>query len=229
MGDVVGGLIAIAGVLLICAVPLVLAVLPRPVEEVLTTGSAGGRRGLAIHPDRGHRLLLFVGWIPIGGVLALGVWYLGSSSYAAVFLLVTGAYMAYLGWARATGRAGDGTVTLTPAGIYQFWAGSEILVPWDDVRGLVTTPKDLIVETRRRVRPRRSLPLLGGRRSVQRDDAVSLPYRFLPPLPYQEMIELYATSPASRGELSTDEPVERARRLLRDARGLDPQGHSAHE
>ena len=96
-------------------------------------------------------------------------------------------------------------------------------MPWDDVRGLVTTPKDLIVETRRRVRPRRSLPLLGGRRSVQRDDAVSLPYRFLPPLPYQEMIELYATSPASRGELSTDEPVERARRLLRGPRPGSPR------
>ena len=229
MGDVVGGLIAIAGVLLICAVPLVLAVLPRPVEEVLTTGSAGGRRGLAIHPDRGHRLLLFVGWIPIGGVLALGVWYLGSSPYAAVSCSSrVRTWPTSAGLVRP-GEQGTAPCTLTPAGIYQFWGGSEILVPWDDVRGLVTTPKDLIVETRRRVRPRRSLPLLGGRRSVQRDDAVSLPYRFLPPLPYQEMIELYATSPASRGELSTDEPVERARRLLRDARGLDPQGHSAHE
>jgi hypothetical protein len=58
---------------------------------------------------------------------------------------------------------------------------------------------------------------------------VSLPDRFLPPLPYQEMIERYATSPASRGELSTDEPVERARRLLRNARGLESEGHSAHE
>ena len=165
MSDVVGGLIAIASVLLLCAVPVALAALPRPIEDVLTTGSAGGRRGLAIHPDRGHRLLLVIGWLPIGGVLALGVWYLGSSPYAAAFLLVTGAYMAYLGWARATGRAGDGTLTLTSAGIHQFWAGSEILVPWDDVRGLVTTPKVLIVETRRRVQPRRSLPLLGGRRS----------------------------------------------------------------
>jgi hypothetical protein len=229
VSDVVGGLIAIASVLLLCAVPVALAALPRPIEDVLTTGWAGGRRGLAIHPDRGHRLLLVIGWLPIGGVLALGVWYLGSSPYAAAFLLVTGAYMAYLGWAQATGRAGDGTLTLTSAGIHQFWAGSEIHVPWDDVRGLVTTPKVLIVETRRRVQPRRSLPLLGGRRSVQQDHAVSLPYRFLPPLPYQEMIERYATSPASRGELSTDEPVERARRLLRNARGLESEGHSAHE
>ena len=115
-------------------------------------------------------------------------------------LLVTGAYMAYLGWARATGRAGDGTWRTHPGGHLP------VLGRVRDPRAVGRRARsrhdaeDLIVETRRRVRPRRSLPLLGGRRSVQRDDAVSLPYRFLPPLPYQEMIELYATSPASRDD-----------------------------
>lgn len=219
MSDATGGLIAIASLLLICAVPIVLSVRHRPVQDVLTPGSAGGRRGLVIHPDRGHWLLRALGWIFIGCLLALSAWYLGSSPYAAVLFLVTGAYLLYGGWAHATGRAGDGTMTLTPEGIHQLWGGSEVLVPWDDVRGLVTTPKELIVETRRRVRPRRTLPLLGGRRTVEQDDAVSLPCRFLPPLPYQAMIELYATSPTSRDELGTDKPLDRARRLLREARG----------
>ena len=79
----------------------------------------------------------------------------------------------------------------------------------------MTTPTQLIVETRRPPRQRRALRLLGGRRKVAQADAVSIPYASLPPLPYQEMVELYATSRESRQELATDEPVERARRLLR--------------
>jgi hypothetical protein len=214
-----GGLAAIAGLLLICAVPVVLSVRPRPVRNVITPGSPGGAPGLEIHPDRGHWLLKPMGWILIGGWCALGVWYLGSALYAAAFFLVASAYLLYRGWAHATGRAGDGTITLTPNGIHQLWGGSEVLVPWDDVQGLVCTPKELIIETRRRVHPRRTLPLLGGRRTVEQDAAVSMPYGFLPPLPYQEMIERYSTSPTARAELGTDEPVERARRLVSQARG----------
>ena len=219
VGDVLGGLAAVAGLLLICAVPIVLSVRPRPVQDVVTPASAGSAPGLVIHPDRGHWLLRPLGWIFIGGVCALGVWYVGSAPYAAAFFVVAGAYLLYSGWAHATGRAGDGTIRLTPNGIHQLWGGSELLVPWDEVRGLVTTPKELIIETRRRVQPRRTLPLLGGRRAVEEDAAVSMPHRFLPPLPYQEMIEMYSTSPTAREELATDEPVERARRLLREARG----------
>ena len=219
VGDVIGGLAAIAGLLLICAVPVVLSARPRPVQDVVTPGSAGGAPGLMIHPERGHWLLQPMGWVFIGGLCALGVWYLGSAPYAAAFFLVASAYLLYSGWAHATGRAGDGTITLTPNGIHQLSGGSEVLVPWDDVQGLVTTPKDLIIETRRRVHPRRTLPLLGGRRTIEQDAAVSMPYRFLPPLPYQEMIERYSTSQTARAELATDEPVERSRRLLRQARG----------
>jgi len=36
----------------------------------------------------------------------------------------------------------------------------------------------------------------------------------LPPLPYQEMIELYSTYPPARDVLATPEPVARARTLL---------------
>jgi hypothetical protein len=45
-------------------------------------------------------------------------------------------------------------------------------------------------------------------------DAISLPRQNLPPLPYQEIVELYSTSPAAREELATEEPVRRARRML---------------
>jgi hypothetical protein len=47
---------------------------------------------------------------------------------------------------------------------------------------------------------------------------MALPHRHLPPLPYQQMIELYSTKPAARAELATDEPVERGRQLVRDVR-----------
>ena len=83
--------------------------------------------------------------------------------------------------------------------------------------GSTTTPTDLIVETTRPVVPvRRTLPI-NGRRGVVRGDAIGLPWRGLPPLPYQEMIELYSTSPAARDELATDEPVRRARALIDEA------------
>jgi hypothetical protein len=220
VGDIAGGLAAIACLLLVCVVPIVLSVRTRPVDDVVTMAAAGrGQPGLEIHPDRGHWQLPIVGSMFVGGLLALGLWYLESSPYAAAFVLVPSMYLVYRGWAHATGRAGDGTVTLTPEGIHQLWGGSEVLVPWDEVRGLVTTPKDLIVETLHRVRPRQTLPLLGGRRAIEQDDAVSLPSWFLPPLPYQEMIELYATSQASRQELVTDEVVKRARPLVLEARG----------
>ncbi|MDQ0372636.1 hypothetical protein [Cellulomonas humilata] len=218
MEGAVGGVLAIAALVLVCAVPVLLSVRRRAVDEVVTVGSADGTRGLAIHPERGHRLLPVLAWAFAFGMLAVGVAYLRSAPYAAALFLVVGALFVYLGWARATGRAGDGTLTLTAEGIHQLWAGSDVFVPWDDVRGLVTTPQELIVETRRPARQRRTLPLLGGRRKVLQADAVSIPHASLPALPYQEMVELYATNPESRHELATDEPVERARRLLREDR-----------
>lgn len=218
MGGAVGGVLAIATLVLLCAVPVLLSVRRLAVDEVVTLEPAEGTCGLAIHPARGHRLLPLLALAFAVGMLAVGVGYLRSAPYAAASFLVVGAYLVYLSWARATGRAGDGTLTLTPEGMHQLWAGSDVFVPWDDVRGLVTTPKELIVETRRPARRRRTLPLLGGRRKVVQADAVSIPHAFLPPLPYQEMVELYATTPGSRQELATDEPVERARRLLREDR-----------
>ena len=209
---------AIAALVLLCAVPVLLSVRRRAVEEVVTLKSADGTYGLAIHPERGHRLLPLLARAFALGMVAVGVAYLRSAPYAAAFFFVAGALLVYLSWARATGRAGDGTLTFTAEGIHQLWAGSDVFVPWDDVRGLVTTPTQLIVETRRPARHRRTLPLLGGHRKVFQADGVSIPHGFLPPLPYQEMVELYATSPESRHELATDEPVERARRLLREDR-----------
>jgi hypothetical protein len=218
VGGALGGALAIAVLVLVCAVPVLLSLRRRPVDDVVTLEPAAGTCALAIHPERGHRLLPVLAWAFALGLLAVGVASLRPAPYAAAFCLVVGALLVYLGWARATGRAGDGTLTLTPEGIHQLWGGSDVFVPWDDVRGLVTTPRLLIVETRRPARRRRTLPLLGGRRTILQADAVSIPHSFLPALPYQEMVELYATSPEARRELATDEPVERARRLLRDDR-----------
>ena len=219
MGGAVGGVLAIAALVLVCAVPVLLSVRRRAVDEVVTPGSAEGTPGLAIHPERGHRLLPLLAWAFIIGMLAVGVGFapIGTVRSRRSSSLV-GAFFVYLGWARATGRAGDGTLTLTADGIHQLWGGSDVFVPWDDVRGLVTTPRELIVETRHPARRRRTLPLLGGRRAIVQADAISIPHAFLPALPYQEMVELYATSPGSRQELATDEPVERARRLLHEDR-----------
>ena len=87
-------------------------------------------------------------------------------------------------------------------------------VPWDDVRGLVTTRADFIVETTRPVVPVHHMPPILSRRRIVAEDAVSLPRRNLPPLPFQEMIELYSTSYAARDELGTGEATERARGIL---------------
>ena len=220
MEGVVGGVLAIAALVLLCAVPVLLSMRRRAVDEVVTRGSVDGTCGLAIHPERGHRLLPLLARVFVIGLLAVGVGYLRSAPYAAAVFLAVGAFFVYLSWARATGRAGDGTLTLTAEGIHQLWGGSDVFVPWDDVRGLVTTRRELIVETRRPARQRRTLPLVGGRRAIVQADAISMPHAFLPPLPYQEMIELYATDPGSRHELATDEPVERARRLLREDRDV---------
>jgi len=85
------------------------------------------------------------------------------------------------------------------------------------VRGLVTTRTDFIVETTRPVVPVHHMPPFLSPRSVVTEGAVSLPRRNLPPLPFQEMIELYSTSPAARGELATGEAIQRTRGLLTSA------------
>ncbi|EAP97905.1 hypothetical protein JNB_13113 [Janibacter sp. HTCC2649] len=212
--ETLGGIAALAAVL---AVPIGIILLTRwrrPIEDVVTTGSAQGKTGLAIHPQRGHPTVNVIAVIIVVAVLALGLWYLNSSLYAAGLFLIGGGLMAYVGWARVTGRAGDGTLTFTPEGLHQLYGGSEVFVPWDDVTGLVTTPTELIVETTRPVVPVHHMLPLFGRRGVVRHDAIGLPHRQLPLLPYQEMVWLYATSSAARDELATDAPVERARDLL---------------
>ncbi len=214
MSDTAGGIgvLAVIGVLL--ATPIALALHRRKPEEVVRAGSSHGRPGMAIHPWRGHRYTIALVWVFVFGVIALGLSYIGSSPYAAAFFIAAGLFFLYLGWARATGRAGDGTLTLTPEGIHQLWAGSEVFVPWDDVHRLVTTRTDLIVETTRPVVPVHHMPPFLSRRSIVTAGAVSLPRRNLPPLPFQEMIELYSTSSAARDELGTDETIERARGIL---------------
>jgi len=212
--ETVGGVAALAVVLGIPVGIILLSRRRRPIEDVVTTGSAHGQTGLAIRPHRGHRLVDVAAVAIVLGVLALGVSYLDSSPYAAGFCFVGGGLMAYIGWARVTGRAGDGTLTLTPEGIHQRYGGSEVFVPWDDVRGLVTTPTDFIVETSRPAVPVHHMLPIFGRRGVVTDEAIGLPHRQLPPLPYQQMVELYSTSPAARDELATDAPVRRAREIL---------------
>jgi hypothetical protein len=156
-----------------------------------------------------------VGWLLLALLVVWGLSLLGAATVAAGVLLVSALLLGYVGWCRATGRAGDGTITLTPAGIHQRHAGSEVFIPWDDVRGLVTTPTDYIVETHRPAVPtQHMLPLVGGRRGVVTDTAVALPRRGLAPLPLQAMIELYSTSEAARDELGTEEVVQRARSIL---------------
>jgi len=159
-------------VMAVLVASLVLSFRRKPADEVITTGSARGQAGLAIHSWRGHRLTLGLGWAFAVGVTLLGVWYLQSSPYAAGLFVLAGLAMLYLAWSRATGRAGDGTLTLTPEGVHQLCAGSEVFVPWDDVRGLVTTPTDFILETTRPAVPVHPMVPFLGRRKVVRPDAV---------------------------------------------------------
>ena len=189
MSDVAGGIAALAVIVVVVGAPIALALHRRSPEEVVTAGSTHGRRGMAIHPWRGHRFLVPVAWVVALAVTALGASFLGSSLAAAVFFLGAGLFMLYLGWCRATGRAGDGTLTLTPDGIHQLWAGSEVFVPWDDVRGLVTTPKDFVVRTAVPVVPAHRMPAFLSRRSVVMDDAISLPRRTQPPQPIHPIKE----------------------------------------
>jgi hypothetical protein len=137
--EVLGGVLAVLGLLALCAVPIVLS--RGPVQDVVTPGSAAGQPGLAIHPDRGHRFMPAVGGLITVGVLALGASYVGRSPHAAATFLTVGAYVVYLVWARATGRAGDGTVTETPQGIHQLWAASEVFVPWGTCAGWPPLPR----------------------------------------------------------------------------------------
>ncbi|TCM47901.1 hypothetical protein [Kribbella sp. VKM Ac-2568] len=206
------GILSLFGLM---AVSLALGARRRPPDVVVTLGTARGRSGLAVHPWRGHWTTQAMGGLIIGLIVLMGLWEIGSSNYyAAAFFVGSGLLMAYLGWCRLTGRAGDGTVTLTPEGIHQLYAGSEVFVDWEDVRGLVTTRTDFIIETTRPVVPVHHLPPLLGRRGLVRDDAIALPRRHLPPLPFQEMVWLYSTSSAARDELGTDEPLKRARSIL---------------
>jgi len=215
MSDTLSGIAALAVLALLVVVPVTLSWHRRAPEAVVTRGSARGRAGMAIHPGRGHPALVPLSWILAAGVIALGLWYLGSSPYAAVIFIVTGLYLLYILWARATDRAGDGTLTLTPEGLHQRYSGSDVFVPWDAVRGLVTTRTDFIVETTTPVVPVQHMWSFGRRRSVVTADAISLPRQNLPPLPYQAMVELYSTTPAARDELATEEPIRRARGMLR--------------
>jgi hypothetical protein len=216
MSDTVSGIAALAVLALLVVVPIALSWHPRPPEAIVTRGAARGRGGMAIHPWRGHPAVVPLSWILAAGVLALGLWYVGSSPYAAVTFIVIGLYLLYIMWARATDRAGDGTLTLTPEGLHQRYSGSEVFVPWDAVRGLVTTRTDFIVETTMPIVPAQHMwSFRRRRRSVLTADAISLPRQNLPPLPYQEMVELYSTTPAARDELATEEPVRRARDMLR--------------
>jgi len=214
LSDTASGIAALAVIAVLLAAPMALALHRRPPQELVAAGSAHGRPGMAIHPSRGHRSTVALGWVLALGVTALGLFYLGSSLYAAALFLAAGLFFLYLGWARATGRAGDGTLTLTAEGVHQLWAGSEVFVPWDDVRGLVTTRTDFVIETTTPVVPVHHMPPFLSRRSVVTDDAVSLPRRNLPPLPLPEMIELYSTRANAREELATGEAIERARATL---------------
>jgi hypothetical protein len=214
MSDAAGGIAVLAVFALLVATPIALAVHQRGAEKVVTTGSAHGRTGMAIHPRRGHPLTGAAMWVLALGFTALGLYFLGSSGYAAAFFIAVGLFMLYLAWARTSGRAGDGTLTLTPEGIHQLWAGSEVFIPWGEVRGLVTTRTDFIVETSAPAVPVHHMPAFLSRRSVVTEDAVSLPRRNLPPLPFQEMVELYSTNPDARAELGTDEAIQRARAML---------------
>ena len=214
MSDTAGGVAVLAVIAVLLATPIALALHRRSPQDVVTTGSAHGRPGMAIHPWRGHRFTVVLAWVLTVGVTILGISYVGSSVYAAVSFIAAGLFFAYLGWARATGRAGDGTVTLTPQGIHQLWAGSEVFVPWDDVRGVVTTRTDLIVETTRPVVPVHHMPPFLSPRSIVTAGAVSLPRRNLPPLPFHEMIQQYSAQAAARDELATSEAIERARAIV---------------
>ena len=214
MSDAAGGIAVLAVIALLMAAPVALALHPRGPEEVVTTGSARGQAGMAIHPRRGHAFTAVATWAFALGVTALGIYFLGSAGYAAAFFIAVGLLLLYLAWSRTSGRAGDGTLTLTPEGIHQLWAGSEVFIRWDDVSGLVTTRTDFIVETAAPVVAVHHMPPFLSRRNVVTEDAVSMPRRNLPPLPFQEMVELYSTTPAARAELGTDEAIKRARARL---------------
>ena len=217
MSDLAGGIALLAAIVLVLATPIALSLYRRAPEDVITTGSAHGQPGLSIHPARGHPFALVTGWLMVLGVALIGVFALGRSGYAAGFCLVGAAALAYIAWAKTTGKAGDGTLTFTSEGLHQLYAGSEVFVPWDAVRGLVTTPTDFIVETTRPVVPvHLMLPIL-GRRGVVTEDAIALPNRNLPSLPYQEMIELYSENATARDELATEEPVHRVREMLAES------------
>lgn len=214
MSDAAGGIAVLGVFALLVATPIALAWHERGPEKVVTTGSAHGHTGMAIHPRRGHPLTAAAMWVFALGVTALGLYFLGSALYAAAFFIAVGLFFVYLAWSRTSGCAGDGTLTLTPEGIHQLWAGSEVFITWDDVRGLVTTRTDFIVETGAPVGPIHHMPPFLSRRSVVTEDAVSLPRRNLPPLPFQEMVELYSRSRAARAELGTDEAIQRTRAML---------------
>ena len=210
---VVGGLV-LAGIVMV-VVGAVLSRRRRPAVQVITSGCAHGSAGLVIHPWRGHAFAIVGSWLCAVGVTVLGLSYVDTSVFAAVVVGGAGLLLLYLVWAGASGRGGDGTLTLTPLGLHQRWRGSDVFVPWDAVTGLVTSRQELIIETASPIVPVRHLPRwLGRARVVATDEAIGLPHWMLPPLPYQEMIELYSTYPPARDELATSEPVIRARTLL---------------
>ena len=151
----------------------VLGMRRRPADEVVTRGTARGQQGLAIHPWRGHPAGDIAPWLIGIGVTVLGLWSFGTSAYPGVLFTAAGLYFLYVAWTRATGRMGDGTLTLTPEGMHQLIGGSEVFVPWDTVRGMVTTPQELIIETTEPVVPVLHTPRIARtKRIVEQPDAI---------------------------------------------------------
>ncbi len=186
----------------------------RSPEDVITAGTGHGATGLAVHPWRDQRPGLVAVWLVALGVLACGLMWLRAQPYAGVLFTAFGLVLTFVAWGRTSGRFGDGTITLTPEGLHQRAGGSDVLIPWDDVRGLVSTPQQLIVETDLAVRPVRVLPRLFGPKRVLTEDAIGLPSSNLPPMPWPEMLHLYGEDPAARAELSTPEVVDRGRATM---------------
>ena len=70
----------------------------RPPEAVITVGTVGGQRGLAIHPWRGHWLTKAVACLLLGLLVIWGLSQIGSNNYAATLFWAAGC-----SWATSAG------------------------------------------------------------------------------------------------------------------------------